>query len=227
METQDLIALFRKQVDDEAAPYLWDDEEVLLYAIDAQDMFVRKMGGISDNSTSAIVDLALVANQPTTSFSPYILRIRSGKLLTAKQDVEFISEADLYSKASRDYGWKIPTYLDDDDTGDVRYGILGIEDHKIRWYRVPSTSDTCRLHVYRLPYPRMTLQEGDLEIDEQHHIHMLKWMKYMAYSKEDAETYDKRLSDANEMAFMKYCETAKLEKDRQRFKPRVVHYGGL
>lgn len=239
MTLQGLIDYFRKQVSDEAAPYLWDDTESLLFAIDAQDMFVRKIGGISCNTVAAasdpsnlqLHDLVLTANTPYTAFSPYILRIRSGKLLTAKLGVEFISEYEVprSSIQSHDYDntVRVPYYLDDTDTGVVSKAIIGIVDKQVRWFKVPNSSDTCRLHVYRLPYPRITDQDSALEIEEQHHIHLVKWMKHMAYAKEDAETYDKDLSERNEKAFMAYCDDAKAELDRQRFKPRIVRYGGL
>ena len=47
MTLQGLIEFWRKQVSDESAPYLWDDTEALIFAIDAQDMFVRSGQGIT------------------------------------------------------------------------------------------------------------------------------------------------------------------------------------
>lgn len=238
MTLQGLIDFWRSQVSDEAAPYLWSDDEALLFAIDAQDMFVRKIGGISVETVAAasdvgnlfLHDIALTPNVATTAHSPYILRIRSGKLMTAKTVVRFISEADapISSVQSHDYNQgRVPAYLDDTDTGPVAAAIIGLADYSLRWFKVPVTADTCRMHVYRLPYPRIADQGSALEIEEQHHMHLAKWMKHLAYSKEDAETYDKDLAAKNEAAFTKYCDDAKAEKDRQRFKPRIVHYGGL
>lgn len=238
MILQGLIDYWRKQVSDESAPYLWDDTEALLFAIDAQDTFVRRMGGISCNTTDAasdptnlqLHDLVLTTNTPYTAFSPYILRIRSGKLLTAKQSIKFISEAQapISSVQLHDYNsGQAPTYLDDTDTGPVTAAVIGLVDYQLRWVKVPASADSCRLHVYRLPYPRIVDQDGTLEIEEQHHLALSLWMKALAYNKEDAECYDKNLADKNEAAFEKYCATAKAEKDRVRFKPRIVHYGGL
>lgn len=235
MDVQDLVQLFRKQVSDEAQPYLWDDEEVLQYAIDAQDIFVRRMGGISDMTVLAaddltnlrLHDLVLTVEEPFSAFSSYILRIRSARILSTKRDVAIISEADFSHVRISDYGQVNPIFMDDEDTGVVTHAIIGMKDNNLRWYRVPEEADTCRLHVYRLPYPRIEAQEDDLEIDEQHHIHLLKWMKHMSYGKEDSETYDKDLADKNEAAFEKYCEAARQEKDRQRFKPGLMHYAGL
>jgi hypothetical protein len=53
-------------------------------------------------------------------------------------------------------------------------------------------------------------------------------MKYKAYSKEDAETYDKALADKNRAAFLSYAdEVRRTETERRRSKPRAVAYGGL
>lgn len=231
MDLQALIIHWRSQVDDESPPYLWSDDEALLYAIDAQDMLVRHTGGLSDMTVASadvgvpatrLADLPLTAGQPYTAISPYVLRIRSARLLTAKLDIAIASESDLRLVPFRDYGQTRGMSLDDTDTGEVRYGVLGIRDNFVRWARVPDAADTCRLHVYRLPYPRIASQEGSLEIAEQHHLHLVKWMKHLAYSKEDAETYDKKLAEDNETSFTAYCDMARKELERQRFKPRRV-----
>jgi hypothetical protein len=236
VELQDLIAEFRSQIDDEAPPYLVSDDSALLYAIDAQDMFVRLTGGIKDVTVAAadvgtpatrLQDLALAEDNPYSAVSPYVLRIRSGRLLTALRDVEFIGEGDLSQVSFSDYGVTSGASLDDTDTGEVRYGLQDIRDGYVRWVRVPDAADTCRLSVYRLPFPRIADQEDDLEIQAQHHLHLVKWMKHLAYSKEDAEIYDKNLADRNEAAFKAYCDAASGEADRRRHKTRVVHYGGL
>lgn len=236
MDLQALLAHFRSQIDDEAPPYLVSDDDALLYAIDAQDMLVRLTGGISDmtvaaadlgNPVSRLQDLAVTIGSPYTAVSPYVLRVRSARLLTAKIDVPIANEADLGILPFKDYGWQRGVSLDDTDTGTVRFGILGIRDNFVRWFRVPDATDTCRLHVYRLPFPRIAAQEDALEVTEEHHIHLVKWMKHLAYSKQDAEIYDKKLADSTEAAFRAYCDQARRETERRRFKPRVVQYGGL
>lgn len=233
MELQDLIAEFRNQVSDTEVPYLWSDPEVLRYAIDAQDMFVRRIGGIEDVTVAAadvgapptrLPDLALTASSPYSSHSQYILRIRSGRLLTVRRDAKFISESGLRNVVVRDYGRTIGLTLDDTDIGDVSYGVLGIRKNYVRWVRVPSAVDTCRLNIYRLPYPRITAQEDDLEVDELHHMHLLLWMKKLAYGKQDAEARDDKKAAEYEAAFDRYCEQARREAERSRYKTRVIQY---
>lgn len=243
MRIQDLMLHFRGQVKDEAEPFLWTDDEVLRYLIDAQDTFVRLTGGIADQTVAAadagagttarLTDLVLTEDDPWSAHSPYILRIRSGRLLTARIDVKFINEADLEVTPVSDYGWSRGMSLDDTDIGDVRFGCLGLRDNYVRWFRVPDGDDTCRLSVRRLPYPRLpaafeSISNGSatygLEIGEQHHLSLVYWMKHLAYSKEDAETYDKGLADSNEAKFRSYCEQALREVERARFKPRAVQF---
>lgn len=236
MTLQDLIEQFRSEVSDEAPPFLWSDDEALLYAIDAQDMFVRIGGGIADVTVAAadvgtpatrLEDLSLTASNPYTSISPYILRVRSGRLLTAGRDVTFAQESDMQLVWVRDYGWTQGLSFDDSDTGQVTHGVLGVRDNHVRWVRVPDANDTCRLHVFRLPFPRIVKQEDDLEIADHHHLHLTKWMKHLAYAKQDAETRDDKQSATFEAAFRQYAETARKELERQRYRPRAVQYRGI
>lgn len=235
MELQDLIAEFRRQVSDEAQPYLWSDEEVLAYAIDSQDVFVRRIGGIADvtvaaadvgNPVTRLADMSLEVENPYTLMSPYILRIRSGRLLTAQRDVTFAQESDMVHGVVRDYGVFVGRSFDDERTGNVTYGVLGVRDKYVRWMDVPAVADTCRLHIFRLPFPRIEEQEDDLEIAEQHHFHLTKWMKHLAYSKQDAEARDDGLAEKFRAQAEDYMRTAQQEQQRQRYRPRVVHYGG-
>lgn len=227
MKIEDLLTLFRKQVADQAKPYLWDDTEILQYLVSAQDDLVREIGGFSDITTRALTDLNVVPSAPFAKFSPYILRIRSGRLVTANRDLPIVDEQGLATNTTMDYGFQLNSSLDDEEIGQVRVAVIGLEDHKLRWVKVPEEADVFRMHIFRLPYPRIKDETSCLEVDEQHHIHLIKGMKAFAYAKEDAETYDKALQGENEAAFKKYCEEAAKEKDRQRFTPRKVRYGGL
>ena len=236
MNQDDVIAHFRAQVGDEDIPLLWSYEEVQVFLVDAQDMLVRLTGGIADVSVALadigspqtrLQDLDLTADNPYGAVSPYILRLIGGRVLGAQWDITFANQGDLGTMRWNDYGWNIGAQLDDTETGDVRYAILGIRDNYVRWMKVPAAADTCRIQFRRLPFPRIADSDDPLEISEEHHIHLLKWMKHLAYSKEDSETYDKKLADSNEAQFRAYADQARKEIERRRFKPRVVQYGGL
>lgn len=229
MTPQQVLDQFRSEMSDQEQPYLWSDDEVLLYLIDAQDRLVKAMGGIADATTAAIVEVPVVAGEALAAHSPYILRIRSGRLSSANRDVRMVNEADLGRLAiDPDYGRRAYLTLDPDDTGPVTHGILGIEKDKIRWLRVPDASDTCLLNVLRLPYPRISdWNNGSLEVDEDHHLHLVTGMRARAYRKQDAEARNDEMAERLEKAFSAYCEMARREAERKRYKPRVVQYGGF
>lgn len=220
---------FRSEMSDESAPHLWSDDEALLYLIDAQDQLVTAMGGIADASTAAICQVAVVADEPMSAHSPYILRIRSARLASAARDVRIINEADLGRLTlDPDYGHRTYLTLDDEDTGAVTHGVLGIEKDKIRWVRVPSESDTAKLNVLRLPYPRITAwNDSTLEVDERYHLHLVTGMRALAYRKQDAEARDDAQADRFEKKFLAYCEEARRATERKKYKPRTVQYGGI
>ena len=95
-------------------------------------------------------------------------------------------------------------------------------------FRSPTETVTINLAVYRLPIvPITTLGDQALEIDAQHHTHLLLWMKHRAYNKQDAETFDKRKSQDFKDAFLAYCEEAKREQQRARRVQGNVAYGGI
>lgn len=228
MEISEVLSQFRLEIDDVAQPNLISDEEAMRHLAEAQDKMVRAMGGIADATTSDIVDVPLVAEEPFSDISPYILRIRSGRLLTARRDVTFAQEADAAKVTRQDYGVSQGITFDDDDVGNVTHGFLGVEDNKVRWYRVPADSDTCRLHVYRLPYPRLTDEDGEpLEVPEERHLDLILWMKHKAYAKQDSELYDPKRSSDNEGAFVRACDAARKDVERRRYRVRTVVYGGL
>lgn len=230
---QDLIVMFRKQMADEDPPYLWDDDELLTYAIDAQDMLVRAYGGIIDmEGQNSITQLTVTANSPWSPYSPYVLRFRSGRLLTSQRDIAFGSEGELSRRYPYwDYGWSYPdaSLLDDTYTGTTdstvsgtQYGVLGMQDKSVRWYPVPTVSETCQCVVFRLPFPRPAATKDPLEVDSRHHIHLVKWMRHMAYLKQDSEAGDPKAAANYEEMFNIYCEKVRREVSRERFKPREV-----
>lgn len=232
MTPQEVLDQFRREMGDEEAPYLISDEEALNYLRLAQDDLVKAIGGIADATTTALCTITLTADEPYTEISPYILRVRSGRLVTAARDVTFIQEADLSKVFTWSYGQQIGATLDDDDTGTVDYGILGIEENNIRWYKVPAESDTCKLHVLRLPYPRLTLttvqdSTGTIEVPEDLHMNLVIGMRARAYLKQDSEVYDRGQAEAFDLRWTQIKAGAYKDVQRRRYRPRQVQYGGL
>lgn len=220
MDTADLHDYFRSQMKDDAAPYLWSDDDIIRYMDDAQKMFCRLTGGLADATSEMTQLLASAADSrgyiPT---DPRILKIRDAYRSDDGQPVEVVNYEDLPTK-----GLRLNSLL----PGKTRYLIIGMEAHLA--VMLPASSDptiSINLLIDRLPLKDITDLGQKIEIDAQHHQHLYLWMQHKAYLKQDSETYDKAASDRAEAAFRTYCEAAKVEKDRAKHKTRVVAYGGL
>lgn len=232
MTGAELLALLRAELHDEAKPQLWSDVELLSYIDDGQKMFCRLAGGLADSS-SAMTKLKARAGQPYAVLDPRILKVRYAHRATDSSQVSLINFEDIEHGVLPeldDSSYRVgQIYKIDDTQGQIRYMILGMEANKVRFVYVPAEDQIVNLIVYRLPLDSVSTETkgSSLEIDSQHHRHLLGWAKHLAYSKQDAETYDKtkRVEFARE--FHEYCEQARQERERREHKPRTVLYGGL
>jgi hypothetical protein len=110
--------------------------------------------------------------------------------------------------------------------------VIGEERGKCRWAQVPLVDDTALLNVFRLPVETIefacTPESFEFDgVGEEHHSSFVLWMAHKAYSKADADTFDRGRSHAFGAAFTAYCAAAKAEWERYKHKTRVVSYGGL
>lgn len=215
MNSLDLTTEFRLDVDDNVETFLWSDELIASYANEAQRMFCRLTNGISD-STSHVCTVAIEAGEPFADLDKSILRIRRMQRASDARPITIVNVEDMDS-----LGLRLT-----DHQGQVNYAITGMDENKVRWMQVPLLDDEAQLTVFRLPLrPIVAGAKSQLEIAEQHHRSLLLWMKHLAYSRQDSDTYDARAADKNEAAFRTYCEQAKAEQDRARSKVRMVRYG--
>jgi len=218
MNSEDLIAACRTDLNDLAAPPLWSDDELYRFADDAQKTFVRTIGGIGDAS-SAITQLDVVVGVFWTNLDESILKIRDAYLVSDGRPIQVVNYEDLAQ-----YGVRF-----DNSTGPVRFLIIGMQPKLGRFFPTPSVAGVVQLMVDRLPACDLTADAApqELEVDKQHHEALLLRMKEMAYLKQDAETLNKTKSADFGEQFRAYSTWAKQEKDRAKHKTRVVSYGGV
>lgn len=218
MNSTELLDLYRREVVDQAQPYLWPDEEVYGYEDDAQKMWCRLTDGISDATTTAVTTLPVVPADDWLDTHPSILKLRAVVRGDTGRSVEVLNQEDMPDRGM----------FFDGTTGAVRALIVGMEAHKVRVWPVSNETVDLKLTVFRLPLVDIN-EDGDqeFEIDAEHHRHLLLWMKHLGYSKQDADTYDKTKADDFEQRFLAYCAKVKEEERRKRHKSRLIRYGGL
>lgn len=231
MDVVQLFDLFRSDVVDTVAPYLWSDDEVWEYMDDAQKEFCRRTWGIAD-SRSALTQISVAADDDWVDISPRILRIRGARRASDGRKLSVISyeQMERMQAADDDYGMPLLPALDDTTTGPLKWLITGMDQDALRLSPIAAEADTIRLTVDRLP---ATIDADEvaagaqLEIADKYHRTLLLWMKHRAYSKQDADAFDKGKAAEFEARFAAACAEAKVERERLEQPPGLMAYGGL
>lgn len=213
----ELVALFRSDVQDVEQPYLWTDNEAYVYLNDAYNMFVRFLGGVPD-AASGICSVSYSANATEIDLSPYILRVVRAFRASDGEELSIIEHTD--APLVRVSG-KLTLLRVGSTTGTPEFLVMGTDRNKAKLHPVPTGSGTVQMQVRRLPTTAISSSASTLaDVAEEHHIHLVKWMKAQAYRKQDAETYDPEKAAENESLFLQYCSQAVYEQERLRRKSR-------
>jgi hypothetical protein len=229
MTPQALYNLFRSDVVDTAAPYLWSDLEVWEYLSDAFEMFVRLTDGIGDIS-SPMTQIPIITGNMYAPLDRRIIKIRRAVFGSTGRPLIILNVEDTPRPPLNDYG-VVPPIGYDYLPGVVTSMVIGEQEGVCRWIQVPMENDSAKLAVWRMPLvseiDSSSPEDALMEVDPRHHRNLLKWMRHRAYGKQDADTFNRGRSQENETAFHTYCEWARFEQQRQRSKVRITQYGGI
>lgn len=213
MNTTELLAVCRQEVGDLQLPYFWSDALIHTYIDDAQKQFCRLTYGIEDARSFR---LNIKADGTIWyAINPRILKIRNATNAATGSSVDLVA-----IEKMAEGGMKF-----DGSTGPLKALITGMEKGYVRAYPVPSVESTVELRVFRLPTD--IVAGDDFEIDPQHILNLLLWVKYRLYLVQDADAGDKIKASAYKEEFEAYCEAAKVEQSRARRPVSNVTYGGI
>jgi hypothetical protein len=179
MKLLDLITITRSEMDDKTEPYLITDTEHIEFANDAELEACRRGRLILDSTTTAICQIAVVANTASYNLDSRVQSIRRAKL-TGLLPLKRRNLQDMDSQYS---GWddasaSTPSVFMTDDTG------------KIRLWPTPSANTTLSMIVARSPLAEMNDETDSPEIAPRFHRSLRYWMMYRAYSKQDSQAND-------------------------------------
>lgn len=215
MRVSELVSQFRREFADlEEAPLI-QDEDIVRYIDDAQKLFCRLTYGIEATRGRGVT---LREDNPWYPIDPDILHIRRATL--ERRDLALVS-----ADRAKQYGVELSGMM----TGFPQALVQGLEKNYVFIFPTPTVAvDAKRVHfsVFRLPQTIESAND-DLEIDEQHHLHLLHWVKAKAYDNHDADAFDKRKSNEYRRAFEDYCKQSKMEQSRATHEAGCVAYGGL
>ena len=211
MDATELHDLFRIEMHDVEEPYFFESASIYTYINDAQSWFCRLTEGIEDARSTI---LALTPGVEWYSTPKSMLKLRAAYRLASGRAVDIVNQEQAHGHGVCFNG----------ATGPLRALVAGAEKNKLRAWPVPNQIENVQLEIFRLPKP---VGEGDsLEIDDQHHLPLLLWVKHLAYGNADSEIFDRRKSEEFESKFQSYCAKARAEQTRSRRQVGVTQYGG-
>lgn len=212
MNTTELLAVFREEVFDQAAPYLWSDALVYRYIDDAQKQFCRDTYGVADARNFSITTSSGVE---WYDLDPRILKIRLATDQATGRDIAVVAAENAAGQGIRFDG----------AVGPFRALVSGLEKNVLRAWPKPILAQTVTLAVFRLP---ADVGAGDeFEIDAQHVLPLLFWVKHKAYDVQDAEVFNPQASDKYRAKWDTYCAKALNEQSRASHVAGTVAYGGI
>ena len=213
MNTTELLAVFRQEVFDTVAPYLWSDSLVYTYIDDAQKQFCRNTYGIEDSRSFKLT----IKSDGTEWYAidPLILKIRDAIDPATGRPVELIAAEKMTERGVRFDG----------TTGLLVALVMGLDKGYVRTVPKPNVASTVELRTFRLPFD--VAAGDDFEIDPQHVLGLLDWVKCKAYRVQDSEVNNPKKAMEHEQVFTAYCAKAKVEQSRARRPVSTVSYGGI
>lgn len=212
MDSTELLKQFRVEIRDVEEPQLFADSTIYSWINDAQEMFCRLTQGIEDGRSNKVLIVPGTEWYPTNK---RILKLRRAYRTDTGRTIDVVNQEHAESAGIRFAG----------RTGPTRALVAGIQKNTLRAWPMPHEACEIALEVFRLP---ARVDEGDeLEIDEHHHTSLLLWVKHLAYSVPDAETFDRNKALECEQRFRAYCQQADAEQTRARRQVGTTVYGGL
>ena len=213
MTTTELLAIFRAEVYDLELPDLWSDALVYGHIDDAQKQFCRDTYGIADARSFKISIKA--DGTEWYKYDSRILKIRDATFSDTGRRITTIPVEKMEAHGLRFDGRQ----------GPAQALITGLEANTFRCTPVPNVAAVINLLTFRLP---ADIGAGDdLEIEPQHHLGLLHWMKYRAYGVQDAETQDRKASETHLAKHYAYCAKVLQEQSRSSHEASSVIYGGI
>lgn len=233
----ELVKNLREDLQDEHEPYLWSTSELLRYIDGGQIEFCRQGIPIFD-STSEETFLTVREGDPELPFSDTFLDVRQA-IARYQNEVDgpyFYRTLKISTQENslamtphwpRDYG--VSRRVEDQmfSSGEPFEVFLDYDQNLLRLGRIPDRDFDIRLSVERIPLDIVNDCEDEIEVARMHHPAILAWAAYMAFLRQDSETFDKEAASRFLGQFTDYATRSKDEKLKRHSTPGTVKYGGI
>lgn len=189
MNLADLRKDARRRLDDQAAPFLWKDEELDSYINNAEAEAATRALLLYDTSTPRVVEIALKVGVAEYKLCADVVRIDYATLNSTGRKLRRAYQQDLEEADCR---WTTST---------GRAEAFVENESSIRVYRIPEATDVIRMALWRLPLCPMKEPTDCPEIHGRYHRLLVDWVCHEAYIRRDSDGYDPAKAAAHETLF--------------------------
>lgn len=184
MNVAQLIQQLRYDLDDNVAPHLWLDDELLAYLNEAEREACRRARLLKDTETTAVCRITLSDEDDLITVDSRVLYVRRVKISTMTLP--------LVKKRRDQLDCERPGWDTESSVTYPEYWVMDTDSSKIRLVppiNITSGTVYAYLHVVRLPLADMT-SSGSPEIPARWHMSMRQWALYQAWMKQGEDTYN-------------------------------------
>ncbi len=190
MILRSLIDLFRIRSQDKVRPYLWPDDELAPWFSEAEKEAAIRSRLIHDSEEFTVKTGETTVDLPGSLFDIQYAELRYGDG-TARE----ITGTDRQTLNSSRPGWRTK----------VEPPVDYIHDDKALVFGAVADADcTLYLEFYRIPREALEGDDDAPEISENHHMNLVDWVLFRAYSKPDPDTQNPGKAEDAEGRFIAY-----------------------
>ena len=193
MFVNELVARYRLAANDRQEPFFLSDSDVIGFLAEAEDQACIRSRLIHESADPDICRIALDTGTDHYDVHPVLFEISN-----ARVKMEGSSQWEplrMVSVEWLDYhrrDWR-------DDVGTPAFAVFNHQ--KLRLVPTPDRAGEVKLEGYRLPKVSMTTGSDIPEIGAAHHLHLVDWALYRAFSVPDSEFIDPQRAASAEAGF--------------------------
>lgn len=189
MNLGELIANFRVDERDTAAPYNWPDEDLTRWFNEAVEEAAIRKSLIREELT-----LTLTAGDTGVTIPARVVEVRTARIVEAGVTY-WLDPTDRYEQDRLNRNWQD---LTDRPTAFIH------DDSSITLNRIVAASGELKLECYRVPVHPMADDNDEPEISAAHHRRLDGWVRYRAYMVPDSDFGDKKRAEQGLADFENY-----------------------
>ena len=225
----DLIAKVRRDLQDQYEPYFWDDEDIIDYLNEAQLEFCVEGAPIIDSKTPEVCKIVYDADDYEFELHPSIQKIlniwREDPTSGEYTSLDILTETNwmkLYPQRPTVYGDNYPPDTSFTQSTRVSGVFIDYDSDYIRFTSPADVAGILRFRVERLPLDALEDGEDKLEVHRKYEAALVAFANYLAYNKQDSETFDAQASSKWLGRFQVLADRAKIQHTRKHSTPGTV-----